>query len=133
MSQSDYNDIRRRITHRYNNRMAFFSHLIAFLVSNGFGWLLWIATPGDVRSGILSVLLVLVSVGWLIGMSIHGVIYAMMEARERAIERAIAEERGWTNGEKPKRDPHFHLTEDGELEEMADDDEVATSRKQRLR
>ena len=122
MSQADYNDIRKRITERYNNRIGFFSHLVAFLVSNGFGWLLWLATPSPTRSGILGVVLLLVSIGWLIGISIHAIIYLMMEARERAIERAIQEERAWTNGEKPKRDPRVHLTEDGELEEIADED-----------
>ena len=122
MSQSDYNDIRRRITDRYNNRIGFYSHFVAFLLSNGFGWMLWLGTPENVRSGVLGVLLLLVSVGWLIGMSIHAIIYLMMEARERAIERAIQEERAWTNGEKPKRDPHMRLTEDGGLEEIDDDD-----------
>jgi hypothetical protein len=133
MSQPDYGDIRKRITHRYNNRIAFFSHLTAFLVSNGFGWMLWLGTPENVRSGVLGVLLLLVSVGWLIGMSIHAIIYLMMEARERAIERAIQEERAWTSGEKPKRDPRVYLTEDGELEEIADEDEIETPRQQRHR
>jgi hypothetical protein len=122
MSQPDYGDIRKRITHRYNNRIAFFSHLTAFLVSNGFGWMLWLGTPENIRRGVLGVLLLLVSVGWIIGMSIHAIIYLMMEARERAIERAIQEERAWTSGEKPKRDPRVYLTEDGELEEIADED-----------
>jgi hypothetical protein len=133
MSQPDYDAIRQRITHRYNNRIAFYSHLIAFLVANGFGWLLWLATPESVRSGILSAMLLLVSVSWLIGMSIHATIFLMMEARERAIERAIQAEHGWANGEKPKRDSHFHLTEDGELEEIADESDVGTPRTQRHR
>ena len=133
MSQSDYNDIRKRITHRYNNRIAFFSHLTAFLVSNGSGWMLWLGTPENVRSNVLGVLLLVVSVGWLIGMSIHAIIYLMMEARERAIERAIQEEHAWTSGEKPKRDPRVYLTEDGELEEIADEDDVELPRQQRHR
>jgi hypothetical protein len=134
MSQTDYDHIRRRITHRYNNRIGFFSHFVAFLVSNGFGWLLWLGTPENVRSGVLGVLLLLVSVGWLIGMSIHAIIYLMMEARERAIERAVQEERAWTSGEKPKRDPRVYLTEDGELEEIDDEDmdyEAAPKRNRR--
>lgn len=133
MTQPDYDDIRKRITERYNNRMAFFSHFVAFLVSNGFGWSLWFMTPESVRSGILGVLLLLISVGWLIGMSIHAIIYLMMEAREHAIERAIQDERAWSNGEKPKRDPLMRLTEDGELEELTDDDELESPRHQRHR
>ena len=81
----------------------------------------------------MGVLFLLVSVGWLIGLSIHAIIFLMMEARERAIERAIQEERAWMNGEKPKRDPLMRLTEDGELEEITDEDEIETPRQQRHR
>jgi hypothetical protein len=120
----NYDQIRRRITHRYNNRIAFYSHLVAFLIVNGLGWLLWLGTAAEARSGVLSVLLLLTTGGWLVGMLIHAVIYGLTEARERAIERTIQEEREWQTGnmEKPKRDPHMRLTEDGELEAVEDDD-----------
>ncbi len=36
----DYEEIRKRITNRYNNRAEFFSHLVAFLVANGIIWVL---------------------------------------------------------------------------------------------
>ena len=124
MSEPNYDEIRQRITNRYNNRMGFYSHLIAFLVINAAAWGLWLGTPIESRSGILSVLLLISSVGWLVGMAIHTLIYAMTEARDRAIERAIDEERAWNSGEKPKRDPRVRLTLDGELEAVAEDDEI---------
>ncbi|MBZ0286361.1 MAG: 2TM domain-containing protein [Anaerolineae bacterium] len=122
MSEPNYDEIRERITDRYNNRIGFYSHLISFLIINGLGWGLWLATPEMARSGILSVLLLISSAGWLVGMLIHALIYGMTEARDRAIERAIAAERGWDTGEKPKRDPRVRLTIDGELEEIDDDE-----------
>jgi hypothetical protein len=133
MSEPKYDEIRQRITDRYNNRIGFYSHLISFLIINGLAWALWIATPEAARSGILSVLLVVSSGGWLVGMLIHGLIYGMTEARERAIERAIAAEQGWDAGEKPKRDPRVRLTIDGELEEIDDDESDYTPAPERKR
>jgi hypothetical protein len=124
MSEPKYDEIRQRITSRYNNRIGFYSHLIAFLVINGLAWGIWLGTPELARSGVLSVLLLVSSVGWLVGILIHAIIYGLMEARERAIERAIDAEREWSTGEKPKRDPRVRLTVDGELEAVADDDEA---------
>jgi hypothetical protein len=133
MSEPNYDEIRNRITERYNNRIGFYSHLVAFLIINGAAWGLWLGTPEPARSGILSVLLLVSSVGWLVGILIHAIIFGLMEARERAIERAIAEEREWSTGEKPKRDPRVRLTVDGELEAVAEDDEFeyAPERKRR--
>ncbi|MEO8612791.1 MAG: 2TM domain-containing protein [Chloroflexota bacterium] len=122
MPEPKYDEIRQRITERYNNRIGFYSHLVAFLIINGAAWGLWLGTPDYARSGFLSVLLLLSSVGWLVGMVIHTLIYGMTEARERAIERAIEAEREWSTGEKPKRDPRVRLTVDGELEAVVDDE-----------
>ena len=133
MSEPKYDEIRQRITNRYNNRIAFYSHLISFLIINGAAWGLWFGTVEYTRSGILGVLLLISSVGWLVGMLIHAIIFGLMEARERAIERAIAAEREWSTGEKPKRDSRLRLTVDGELEAVTDDEEVeyAPERKRR--
>jgi hypothetical protein len=64
-------------------------------------------------------------------MSIHAIIYLMMEARDRAIERAIQDERSWSNGEKLKRGPLMRLTEAGELEELTEDNQLESPRHQR--
>jgi hypothetical protein len=132
MSEPNYNEIRHRITSTYNNRIGFFSHFIAFVVINGFAWMIWLGTPEAARSGVLSVVLLLGSVGWLVGMLIHALVFFMMEARDRAIVRAIEEERAWALGEKPKRESRLHLTEDGELEEIVGE-ELETPAKRRYR
>ena len=131
MSEPTYDEIRQRITNRYNNRIGFYSHLVAFLIINGAAWGLWLGTPEPARSGILSVLLLISSVGWLVGMLIHAIIFGLMEARERAIERAIDAEREWSTGEKPKRDTRVRLTVDGELKAVVDNDEVDYERNRR--
>jgi hypothetical protein len=124
MSQPDYDDIRQRITKRYENRTEFFGHLVGFLVINGLIW-----------SGALGGWPVLncISAAWFLGLAMHFVNFVMAEARERAIERAIQEARTWTSSEKPKRDPRVYLTEDGELEEITDDDDVEPPSQQRHR
>jgi hypothetical protein len=126
MSEPNYAEIRKHITKRYDDRAGFYGHLTAFLVLNGAAWYVWLQTPENARSGVLSVFLLLSSVGWLAGMLIHGVIYLTNEARERAIERAIQEERAWmasagVSGDKPKRDRLTRLTEDGELVDELDE------------
>lgn len=133
MSEPNYDEIRKRITNRYNERIGYFSHLISFLIINGAAWGVWLATPESARSGFLSVVLLISSVGWLVGMVIHTMVYAMTEARERAIERAINDEREWSTGEKPKRDPRVRLTIDGELEEVVDDETDYTTAPERKR
>ena len=133
MAEPNYDEIRRRITKRYDNRTEFFSHLIAFLAFNGLGWMLWLGTPYEARSGVLGVLLLITSVGWLVGLLIHMVMFLMNEARERAIEQAIEREREWVSmGEKPKRDRLTRLSEDGELMDVMDE-EVETPKKRRPR
>lgn len=115
MPQPNYDEIRQRITKRYENRTQFVGHLVGFPIVNALIW-----------SGIFGGWMVLrwISVAWFLGLAIHFVNFMMLEARERAIERAIQAEREWMAGEKPKRDSRIHLTEDGELEEVNDDDEV---------
>ena len=83
----DYEEIRKRITNRYNNRAEFFSHLVAFLVANGLIWGLfdpsgtWFTVAG-IFTGL-----------WGMGLVIHFIQYVMKEAQERAIEREIERER----------------------------------------
>lgn len=72
--------------------------------------------------GLFLVLLLLGSGGWLIGMVVHPIIYTLSEARDRAVEAAIAQTRGQADPppEKPKRDRRARLTEDGELLDWAE-------------
>lgn len=115
-----YRDIRRRIEQRYNNRIAFFSHLTAFLLVNLLGWFLYMLYLPV--GGLLLALLLLGSGGWLVGMAIHTIIYVLSEARDRAIETALTQARGEPDSlaEKPKRSWRSRLAEDGELLELAE-------------
>ncbi len=123
-----YAEIRRSITKRYASRAEFFGHLIAFIVINALAW--FILRPSE---GLLLIVMLLISGGWLVGLLIHMVNYIMTEARERAIEAAIDRERA-RRGQVPlaeykrKRD-RLTLTGDGELLEIIeDDDEPVISR-----
>lgn len=126
----DYSEIRKRITNRYNNRAEFFSHLVAFVVTNGLLWFL--LQPGGTWFTIAAIFSGL----WGMGLVIHLVQYLMKEAQERAIEREIERERAWRrgNGElqvgeiKRKRD-RLTLNHDGELMEIVEDDSPASRRR----
>lgn len=126
----DYSEIRKRITNRYNNRAEFFSHLVAFVVTNGLLWFLlqphgtWF-TIAAIFSGM-----------WGMGLVIHFVQYLMKEAQERAIEREIERERAWRRGSgelqegeiKRKRD-RLTLNHDGELMEIVEEDAPMSRRR----
>jgi len=126
----DYDEIRKRITSRYNNRAEFFSHLVAFVVANVVIWSLldpqgtWFTIVG-IFSGL-----------WFMGLVIHFIQYMMKEAQERAIEKEIERERAWrrSTGEMPegeikrKRD-RLTLNHDGELMEIVEDDAPLTKRR----
>jgi hypothetical protein len=126
----DYEEIRKRITNRYNNRAEFFSHLVAFVVANAVIWGLldpqgtWFTVVG-IFSGL-----------WFMGLVIHFIQYMMKEAQERAIEKEIERERAWRRGSvelqegeiKRKRD-RLTLNHDGELMEIVEDDAPVNRRR----
>ncbi len=119
MTEPDYNEIRKRVSQRYENRTQFAGHLASFIILNG---LLWTGLLGISHGWLLTAFTGL----WFLGLVIHFVNFVLTEARERAIERAIERERAWVSGEvtgeKPKRDPRTRLSDDGELLEVIDDD-----------
>jgi tRNA A-37 threonylcarbamoyl transferase component Bud32 len=130
--------IRRRIEKRYKERQGLIIHFVAYLLVNLMLWGLW-AT--DVLMPIIQAEAPNVSpaffefpwpifptFGWGIGMVAHFISYYSKygpgaERRERAIQREIEKYRQQSGllDEKPKRDPHYRLTDDGELEEVVDD------------
>jgi hypothetical protein len=117
MSDPNYDEIRKRITKRYENRAEFFGHLVAFITINALAWFIF---PS---SGVLVAFTAL----WFMGVVIHFINFVLTEARERAIEQAIERERRWVNGslsadEKPKRDRRTRLTDDGELWEVVEEE-----------
>lgn len=119
--EPDYDEIRRRIKKRYDNRVEFISHIVSFLGANlvlwgvlqpQYGWY----TLASLAMG-----------GWFIGVLCHAVVFWGKEAQERAIERAIEREREFRSQNpeayiKPKRD-RLSLTADGELLDVIDEDE----------
>ncbi|MCA0456810.1 MAG: 2TM domain-containing protein [Chloroflexi bacterium] len=119
----EYEEIRERISRRYNNRAEFLSHLVAYAAINGFIW--GVLGP----SGIYFTLAAILSGLWGTGLVIHGVQFVLKEAQERAIEREIERERAWRrnmdqvpDGEIKRKRDRLTLNDDGELLEIIEDD-----------
>lgn len=124
-SEPNYDEIRKRVKRRYDNRAEFLSHLVAFIIVNGLGWWFIVRPMG----GIVFTLAALVSGLWGLGVVIHGIQFLTKELQERAIEREIGREREWRSGfasepdMKRKRD-RLTLSDDGEVLEVIEDDEA---------
>ncbi len=145
MFEPNYDEIRARIQQRFNKRKELFMHVAAYTGVNIAMWFFTLTGSFSTLSSrqIAGIPLpIIVSLGWGIGLFIHYLDYYYeagggAERRERAIQQAIERESALRQGgvyEKPKRDPRLHLTEDGELEEMADeelDDEAQPKRRGR--
>jgi hypothetical protein len=127
----DFDEIRKRIEKRYDQRAEMLSHTIAFVVVNGFVWGAWLLT--DPLARMTAVIPAALTILWFVGFAIHGVQYLTAEARERAIEQALEREREWYyQGEhKAKRDRLTRLTDDGELVEVVEDEEELGDRRKR--
>lgn len=128
--EPDYEEIRTRITRRYNNRSEFLSHLVAFIVINGIVW--GILDPGGLFFTIAAVGLGL----WGMGLVIHAVQFVMKEAQENAIEKAIERERAWrrnggdlSDGEIKRKRERLTLNHDGELMDIVEDDMPVSKRR----
>lgn len=119
-----YDEIRRRITKRYEARAQFYGHLVSFLIINVLLWTL--LQPPQIGLG--RTLLLGFSSLWTVGLAIHAVNFLFSEMRERAIEKAIERERQFQGTIPPqqkskrKRDAITRLSADGELMEVVDDD-----------
>jgi hypothetical protein len=124
-----YDEIRRRITKRYEARAQFYGHLVSFLIINVLLWTL--LQPPQIGLG--RTLLLGFSSLWTVGLAIHAVNFLFSEMRERAIEKAIERERQFQGTPlqakgKRKRDAIARLSADGELLEVVDDDWEAEAR-----
>lgn len=130
MMEPDYEEIRTRITRRYNNRTEFLSHLVAYVVING---LLWgLLSPG----GFFFTLSAIFSGLWGTGLAIHGLQFVMKEAQENAIEKEINRERAWRRNreEIPEREvkrkrERLTLNHDGELMDIVEEDVPVSKRR----
>lgn len=132
MSDQDYQEIRRRIEKRYDNRSGFYIHLAVFLIVNLGIWIAWLFTDPLARMN--PVLPLLVTLGWGAGFIAHMIDFIMAEARENAIEKAIERERGWlmedADARKRKRGA-ARLSSDGEILDIIEDDWEDDSARQR--
>lgn len=133
MSESSYDEIRRRVEKRYKERQDFIIHFAAYVGSNLIIWVLWFL----LLSGPFPWPLI-VTLGWSVGIVAHFLSYyfkygAGANRREDAIEREIEQEMvRRAIYEKPKNDERMRLTEDGELEEVPEDEiSQVAERKQR--
>jgi hypothetical protein len=135
MTEPDYNEIRQRVEKRYKERTGLIIHSAIFLMINAIFWLMWaflpsiqILSPDDVTNFQFP-WPIIITLGWGAGMVAHCLDYyhkygGGARRREEAIALEVEREmarRGYS--EKPKRDHHMRLTEDGELEEIIDEDE----------
>ena len=132
MSESSYEEIRRRVEKRYKERQDFLIHLAAFVGSNLIIWVLWfLLFSGPFPWPIF------VTLGWGIGIVSHFLSYyfkygAGANRRENAIEREIEQEMARRAiYEKPKNDERMRLTEDGELEAFDDNETSQVVRRNR--
>ncbi len=128
--EPDYDEIRKRITSRYNNRAEFISHLVAFVAVNGIVW--FVLNLSGIFVTIANIILVL----WGMGLVIHAVQFGTKEAQERAIEKAIERERSWqrNHDELPEREikrkrDRLTLNHDGELMDIVEEDLPVSKRR----
>lgn len=114
--------IRKRLKKRDEERIGLIAHTIPYLVVNLFLWFLWLDGDGGFPWPLF------VTVFWGIGYVAHLMNYwnehgggaARREARvQQELERELQRSALY---EKPKREPHMRLTDDGELEEVYDDE-----------
>jgi hypothetical protein len=126
MAEENYEEIRKRIQKRYDDRAGFFIDLVCFLVFCGGIWVAWFGT-WPMESRMTAVIPLVITLGWGVGVLSHMITFVMGEARERAIEEAIERERAWRDGsllEKPKREQRMRLSDEGELVEVVEEDEA---------
>jgi hypothetical protein len=124
MSESSYEEIRRRVEKRYKERQDFIIHLAAFVGSNLIIWGLWFFLLfGPFPWPIF------VTLGWGIGIVFHFLSYyfkygAGANRREDAIQSEVEQEMARRVGyEKPKNEPRMRLSEDGEIETVRSDED----------
>ena len=140
-AQLNYEEIRRRAEIRVKKRAEFIKHLAIYVIVNLFIWAFFGFIAFFVAHEPLALIpAVLSTLGWGLGLAIHGVTTYLDTSRletmrDREIEREMQRElamRGMSDAnlyEKPKRDRVARLSDDGEL--VFDDEPPTESRKTR--
>jgi len=112
----------------YNERQAFVTHGAVYMMVNAFFWLLWLWLRA--AEGVEFPFPIFISLGWGIGLVVHGFnTYfgrRMQQAQQAAVARELERERlrtGVKAKRKPKHDDRYIQTEDGEWLEVINEDE----------
>jgi len=110
-----YQEIKQRVDRLFEARTQFLGHAVAFMVAMVAVWFYLIPQAGWNRSFFF-----VVSIGWLMGFSVHIINMVMFELRERALRDEL-DRAGYYAARtgKSKRDERLvRLSEDGELEDV---------------
>jgi hypothetical protein len=153
---SEEERIRRRIEKRYKERGAFLTHFAIYVVINALLWGIWAfaqpsmlpsvqalgGLPPEAIEGMMLPWPLIVTLAWGIGVLSHFISYYNKygpgaDRREQAIEREIERQRARRGDsgaqvvyeEKPKR--RVRLSDDGELEEVTEDDDLYAEAKRK--
>ncbi|HEX2908332.1 MAG TPA: 2TM domain-containing protein [Phototrophicaceae bacterium] len=118
-SRVDYDSIRQRVERRWKRRSEFATHAAIYAF----------AGIGFVLTSFPATLPVLLAWGAVLFIHLLQVFFA--EARERAIEQEIEKERQRTASYPPERTRTVHLSDEGELLDVVDDDWEANEKQKR--
>lgn len=112
-ASAGYDSLRARIERQYRRRYELAAHIVIFLfMLVGLGLL---RVPPSA--------LALLGGTWALVLIVHGLQVIFAETTDRAIERAIESEQGTAgSADKPKRNGHVRLSDDGEVLDVIDDE-----------
>jgi len=124
--QLDYAEIRRRAEQRVTKRKEFMMHLAIYILVNIGLWIAFLFIGGLIQQTWPLLIPLLSTIGWGLGVAIHGVVNyfetaGMDTIRDREYQRELEREmrrRGIDDPallDKPKRDQVVRLSDDGEL------------------
>jgi uncharacterized membrane protein len=125
--EASYDEMRRRAEKRVRKRVEFNMHLAIYVVVNLGLWVMFGLLSGILHLPWLMLIPLLSTVGWGLGVAIHGIVtYMETRAMDVLVEREIRREMALRNlrdavedspeaYEKPKRDRVARLSDDGEL------------------
>lgn len=118
-----YKAITKRVKKRFDRRKEFFSHLVGYSVTMAFIWGAWL-NLSQFGEGISGIAAALVTVGWTIGIFIHGTQWYFSELEDRALEREL-ERAGLYSGKLKNDERLVRLSDDGELLDLFDEEDTA--------
>ncbi len=125
--EASFEEMRQRAEKRVRKRVEFNMHLAIYVVVNLALWVMFGLLSGLSQQPALMLIPLLSTVGWGLGVAIHGIVtYMETRAMDVLVEREMRREMALRNlrdavedspedYEKPKRDRVARLSDDGEL------------------